>query len=62
MVNKKSNVLLLNVKLATNPRVACYKFFRMVSLNLFFTICINLINNNVFHNNIFIYYRNNHKS
>ena len=33
----------------------------MVSLNLFFTICINLINNNLFHNNIFIYYRNNHK-
>ena len=37
------------------------EFFRMVSLNLFFTICINLINNNLFHNNIFIYYSNNHK-
>ena len=35
--------------------------FRVVALNLFFAIWTDLINSNVFHNLIFIYYRDNHK-
>ena len=42
-------------------QLATDNFFRVVSLNLFFTIQTNLIKNNAFHNHIFIYYRNNHK-
>ena len=35
--------------------------FKIVPLNLFFVVWTNLINNNVFYNHIFIYYKNNHK-
>ena len=56
-----TGVSIFKKKLAANPHIAHDNFFKVVSLNLFFTICSNLIKNNVFHNNIFIYYMNNHK-
>ena len=47
--------------LNTSRGPARNNIFRMVFLILFFAIWTNLINSNVFHNNIFFYYRNNHK-
>ena len=48
-------------ELFTNPCVAHDNIIRMISLNSFLAVWTNSINSNVFHNHVFIYYRNNHK-
>lgn len=45
----------------TSHRPAHDNFFRMISLNLYFAIYTNLIKSKVFHNHIFINYKNNKK-
>ena len=47
--------------LAMNSHIVGDNYLMMVLLINFFTIQTNLIKGNVFHNHIFIYYRNNHK-
>ena len=50
-------------KLVANSRVACDNHFNGVIIIIIIIIIIitNLVKNNVFHNHIFIYYRNNYK-
>ena len=51
----------LIIKLVTNLYIVRDNIFKMVLLNLFFVIWTNLLNSNIFHNHIYIYYRDNHK-
>ena len=57
-----TNLLLLLLLLAMNPRDACDNYFYDGFIKFFFFFLqTNLIMSNVFHNYIFIYYWNNHK-
>ena len=47
--------------LVSDPRILRDNIFKVASLIFFSSIWTKLINSNVIHNNIFIYYKDNHK-